>query len=147
MRTFILNKSSKNKKGITLTETLFSVLIISMVLVGVIFIFVQTLEISKRIDCEYTAAHLAKSRIERARNIIGASGFDSLQDLAETDTIIDADGVPDPDGAFKRSTVVTTNYGGDAKLSKVDVSILYKHKGDWKDEAAVTVTTVLVNVD
>lgn len=137
---------SNKTKGVTLVETLFSSAIIALVIVSVLVIFAQTLDISKRVDCEYAAMNLAKNRLERARAIIGTSGFDSLPDLSETDTEIDIDSDDVPD--FKRSTTVTTSYGtpGDPNLTEVEVAVTYKYMNEWKGNAAITVTTVFVDM-
>ena len=138
---------NKNKKGITLTEVLFSAGIIALVASGILVVFVQTIDISKRINYEYTATNLAKSRVERARTIIATNGFDSLSDLTESDTIIDSEGSPDQNGEFNRSTTVATNYGGDSRLAQIDVTIIYAYQGEWKTGAAITMTTVFSSIE
>jgi len=108
--------------------------------------FVNTISISGRINSDYAATHLAKARIERARTVMATNGFNALTDLDETDTIIDSDGVSDPDGVFKRSTKVLPNYGGNVRLTRVDALLTYAHRGQWKDNAAITMTTVFTDV-
>ncbi|MEE9500217.1 MAG: hypothetical protein V3V42_02865 [Candidatus Omnitrophota bacterium] len=137
----------KRKDGVTLVETLFSAVILVLVVAGVLVIFVRTVDISKRIDKEYVATNLAKSRVERARTTKVTHGFDSLVDLNETDVIIDSDGVSDLDGEYKRSTTVTTNYNGNARLTKIEVTIVYKYRNEWKDSIAIVMTTVLTDLD
>jgi type II secretory pathway pseudopilin PulG len=131
------------KKGATLVEVLFSALILTIVLVGVLFIFTQTYDMSKRIDCEYTATNLAKARIERAKTIMESSGFDSLPDLNETDTIIDSSGGSDSDGEFKRSTTVTVL---DSNRTEFEVEVIYKYNGEWKDGSAITIATLFTTI-
>src|SRR4030042_2537684 len=119
---YILNRISRkscvkippagNSRAITLVETLFSVVIVSLVMVSVISVFVHTVDLSRRIDYEYTATNLAKNRIERARSYISTHGFNTLPDLVETDTVVDSNGVSDLNGDLKRTTAVTTSYGG-----------------------------------
>ena len=146
LRMYILN-SCKRKDGVTLVETLFSAVILVLVVAGVLVIFVRTVDISKRIDKEYVATNLAKSRVERARTIKVTHGFASLVDLNETDVIIGSDGVSDQDGEYKRSTTVTTNYNGNARLTKIEVAIVYKYRNEWKDSIAIVMTTVLTDLD
>ena len=138
LKTYILTR-----KGATLVEVLFSALILTIVLVGVLFIFTQTYDMSKRIDYEYVATNLAKDRIERAKTIMESSGFDFLPELDETDTTVDASGGSDPDGDFKRSTTVTII---DEKRTKFEVVVVYKYGGEWKDGSAITVTTMFTTV-
>ncbi len=137
----------KRKDGVTLVETLFSAVILVLVVAGVLVIFVRTVDISKRIDKEYVATNLAKNRIERARTTKITHGFDSLTDLGETDTIVGSDGVPSPSGEYKRSTTVSTNYKGKTSLTKMDVTLVYKYRNEWKDSIPVTMTTVLTDLD
>ena len=143
LKKYILNRK---RTGFTLAGILFSAAIITFVLVGVLLMFVNTISISGRINSDYAATHLAKARIERARTVMATNGFNALTDLDETDTIIDSDGVSDPDGVFKRSTKVLPNYGGNVRLTRVDVLLTYAHRGQWKDNAAITMTTVFTDV-
>lgn len=136
-----------NETGVTLTETLFSVLIISFVLVGILVIFVHTVDISRRIDKEYVAENLAKNRLERAESIKATSGFDSLAALGEADTMIDIDEPSDGVDDFRRSTKVTTNYNGSPKLTKIDVSVVYKYRDAWKEDAGVVMTAIFADVE
>ena len=137
----------RKPKGATLTEVLFSAVIISLVMVSIVLIFVQTVDISKRIDYEYTATNLAKNRLERARTLITTSGFDFLSDLGETDTVIDEDGAADTEGDFKRSTLVSTNYSGDARQTYIATSVIYKYKNEWRGNAVTTMVTIFTNPD
>jgi prepilin-type N-terminal cleavage/methylation domain-containing protein len=135
-----------NKRGVTLVEILISAAILSLVMVGIILTLAQTVDISKRINFEYTALNLAKSRIEQARRLIGTNGFDSLVDLDETDTVLDEEGVGDENGDFRRSTSVTASYGGDPNITMIDVSVEYKYRGLWKENAAVNLATLLTDI-
>ena len=138
--------SNKKTKGITLAEVLFSVAIMALVVTGVLVVFVQTVDMSKRINYDYTAVNIAKSRIERARTVMATRGFASLTDLAETDTILDQSGSPASDGDFKRSTIIATNYDGNSRMTQIDVKVTYKYRGEWKDSAAVEIPTVFANI-
>ena len=138
--------SKKINHGFTLVETLVAVSIATMVLVAIIAVFVTTIDISRRINYEYTAMNIAKSRIERARNVMETSGFDSLPDLAETDSIVDSGGSSDQGGDFKRTTTVATTYDGDARLTQVTATVIYKYRDEWKNNAVTTLTTVFANI-
>jgi len=133
--------------GVTLIETLFSALILALVVACVLVIFVRTVDMSKRIDKEYVATNLAKSRLERARSAEVSHGFSSLVDLDETDTMIDIDEPPDGVDDFKRSTTVTANHNGDARLTKIEVTVVYRYQEVWKDSIPVVLTMVLTDLD
>ncbi len=137
-----------NKNGITLVEVLFSAAIITLIMVGVIVIFIQAADLSQRVDFEYAATTLSKNKLERARTLITTGGFSSLtgSNFDETDTVVDSDGVPDANGDFKRTTTVTTSYSGTSVLTRVAVSVVYKYRGTWKTDIAVTATTVFADI-
>jgi len=139
--------SNKKTKGITLAEVLFSAAIMALVVTGVLVVFVQAVDMSKRINYEYNATNIAKSRMERARSIKATNGFCFLSDLGEIDTAVNSSGASEATGNFKRTTAVTANYNGDSRLTLVNVSVVYKYKGEWKDGIAVEVATVFTNVE
>lgn len=114
-------KFLKNKNSATIAEVIVSVLIISITVVGVLNLFVQNISSGDAINYIYTATNLAKSRIERLRFV----DFSLLGSAVEVDTYLDKYGNPDPDGEFRRSTSITSNYGGDSKLAYVDVTVYY----------------------
>ena len=133
--------------GVTLTEVLISAGIITIVIVGVLLVFVQTVDLSKRINFEYTATNLAKSRLERIRAVFETSGFDSIVDSEETDTLINGDGISDPNGNFRRSTIVNENYNGDTRQTAVEVRLTYRYRGEWKVSATVVMDTIFVDME
>lgn len=137
---------SNKIKGVTLTEVVFSSAIIALVMVSVIVIFVQVIGISKRVTCDYTATNLAKSRLERARRIIDTRGFDFLTDLTESDRVLNADGTPDEDGEFIRTTTITHPYNGKERLAHIFVSVYYTFKGK-KSNTPVVMTTIFADID
>ena len=132
-----------SNKGATLVEVLVSALILTLAVSGILFIFVQTLDMSKRVDHEYTAINLAKARMERATATIESSGFDSLPTLIETDVVIDESGGSDPEGEYKRSTTVTVL---GANRTEFEVEVVYEYRGDWKDDTSTVLTTVFTSV-
>jgi len=137
--------NSKNKKGITLVEVLFSAVILALVFVAMLGIFVQTIDISKRINYEYTATNLAKNHLERAYTMIGTGAFGSLSDLSETDQLLNDRGGSDAGTNldYKRSTTVTVL---DAYTTEIEVSVTYKYRGAWRESAPVVITTVFTSI-
>lgn len=135
------------KRGVTLAEILFSAAIISLVVTCVLFVFVQTVDMSRRIGFEYAGTNIAKDRIERARSVIESNGFDSLGDLEETDSLVNPDGATDPEGEYKRSTQVSTSHLGNERLTKVEVQVVYRYRGEWKIQIPITMTTVFNNIE
>lgn len=146
----IFNNKQNRKTGLSLVEALFSIGIISFVLIAILMTFVYTVDLSKRIDYDYSATNIAKSRLERIRSIVdmGVGGsvylVESLADLNGTD-ITDWDGNPEIDGDFKRITTISSY--GDPSLAKAEVTVIYKYKGVWREEAGTTLVTVFNDIE
>ena len=142
---FISNKK-KSSKAITLAETLISAAIIILISTGVIALFMQVVSMSRKINYEYIATHIAKSRIERARSIIKSGGFGNLPELEEDSVIVDSAGVPDPDGSFIRDTDIEENYTGDSRLTRIEVNVWYVFKGK-KSKNPIVMTTIFNDIE
>jgi len=134
---------TSNKRGVTLVEVLFSALVLAVAVMGILVLFTQTIGIAKRIDYEYKAVNIAKARMERARSAIETSGFDSLIELGETETLLDSDGVSDPEGDYKRTTVVTEI---DDNRTEFEVTVVYRYRDEWRENDAVKISTLLTDI-
>ncbi len=115
----------RSRRGATLVEVMASIAIFSVALVSLLSVLVSNVKMAKQSDYAYIAYNLAKNHLETLR----AMNFTDLSAAAESATVLDDEGVPDPDGTFTRSTTVTTPYNADAKLAKVTVSVLYTING------------------
>lgn len=139
-----------DKKGVTLVEIMFSAVVIALVMIGVLTILAHTVSMSKRVDLQYASINIAKSRLERAREIVeeGNVAFALLSTMNETGpgTVVNTDGIADGNGDFQRTTTVTTPFGGDSRLAEVSITVVYKYLGQWRSAAGITVTTVLTSV-
>lgn len=144
---FTERKRLAGSSGMTLTEVLISMAVCAFFVSSVILSFSVMTGISKRTGSLYSATNIAKSRLERARVIMDTNGFSSLSALSETDTIVDGDGISDTDGDYKRTTTVTENHEGSARLTRVDITVLYKYRKLWNTKAPTTLTTVFVNTE
>ena len=139
--------TSNDRKGFTLVELLFSVIVMSLVVTGILAIFVQTTEMSRRINYDYTATILAKSRLEWIKGYIKSHGFDSLTqaNIGEDEARVDKNGVPEEGGLFARTTTVEASYAGDTTLTKVTVDVYYYYKGT-QVASPITMQTVFVDI-
>lgn len=137
-----------NKKGITLIEVMASGLIIAIVIASTLLMFVHTIDMSKRITYEHQAFNLAKSKIEDIRMMVATSGFDTCTaaNYDESDAVIDSKGLQNASGDFRRSTTVNVSWGGNARLTEVEVEISYRYRGEWKTAAAIEVVTLIVDI-
>lgn len=128
-----------DKRGISLVEVAIAIMVSSMVIVGILALYYQSVRGIKQMNQVFVASNLAKSRLERLNNF----EFNSLPLAEETDTPIDKEGNPDLNGDFKRNTSVTSNYNGRANLTQVTVTVDYKIKGEFSGKP-VPLTTVYV---
>ena len=131
-------KLLKNNHGMSLVETMMAILLFGIVLVGLLEVCAKSMLMAKRSDFSYKAYNLAKNRLETLKTI----SFGNLSASAETDTVLDADGVPDTDGIFKRNTTVSTSYNGDTHLTSVLVTVDYKINNSFVNKP-ITLQTVI----
>jgi prepilin-type N-terminal cleavage/methylation domain-containing protein len=109
-----------NKKGMTLVEVVVSVVILAVVVVSIVAALTQSSVSSRRLDMIYTANNLAKKHMDELKRF----GFsDVVENAAETDLSINADGDFDSDGDYLRTTEITENYDGNSYLAKVKISV------------------------
>lgn len=137
----IRDSMSINSKGVTIIELMVSVLIFGIGIAAIFSVCTQSVGMARKSDAAYTAYNLAKNRIETLRSV----AFSDLSSAAETSTLLDAAGTPDPDGTFKRSTTVTTNYQGDANLISVDVTVSYQVRGEQSPNPLEMATVLYKN--
>ncbi len=107
----------------TITEVVIATFLILGVLSSAYLLIVKATELSRSARRHYVAISLAKNRVERARNFLYAD----LKLLAETDLTVDENGNPDPNGGYRRTTIVDTNYaaahGLPSDLTEVVVTV------------------------
>ncbi len=106
--------------GMTLVEVMVAMALLAVFTTAALGALIQVARASEDVRLRTTAAALAWSRVERARNM----DFDEIDNLVEAlpGSIIDAIGLPDIDGAFRRRTSVNTITNGfPMKHVRVDV--------------------------
>lgn len=129
-------KRQAEVKGITLLDAMVSILIFSIVIVGVLVLFAQGQRAALEAKCVYTAANLAKNRLERLKTV----SYELLADANETDVRLDENGIPGDSGMFVRNTSVNTAYvaSGEASasgmLTGVTVEVDYYLRGERKNK-------------
>jgi len=100
-------------------EIMVASLILALAMGGFYQVISMTSRTRKKAYNQYIAVVMANNRIERAKNMRMAD----LPMLAETDTTVDPLGVPDPNGTFVRSTQILPNQNGDARLTRIIVTV------------------------
>lgn len=119
-------KLLKTQRAMTLIEIMVSILLITLMIGTVLGLLMQNMKMGGAIDYNYAAVNIAKSRIDRIRELRRDQGFSNLSAAAETSTTVDRNGLSDASGDFTRTTVITTNFGSNPNLTEVEVSVSYK---------------------
>lgn len=133
-----IRKISRSKKGISLVETMVAILVFGIVLVTMLEVTVQSMTVGKRADLSYNAYSIAKNHIESLKTL----PFADAANAAESEVRLNALGVPDLEGPFKRTTAVTANYSGDSNLVSITVSVDYMVKHTFTNKP-VSLSTVI----
>lgn len=128
------------QKGATLVELMISVVIFAITIVAFIDVISQSRSMAKREELGFTAYNLAKNKIETLKSI----SFADLSTAAESLTVINNTGTPDPVGNYKRTTTVTTSYTGDSNLTQITVQVYYLIRGAT-NTSPLEMTTVIYN--
>lgn len=97
-----MKKIHKNR-GLTLVESIVAICIFGIAIAGMCALVVSARELSNRARLHYTAINIAKNRLEKARTL----NFSMLDLFQENGVVVDYNGNPDSNGAFKRSTVIS----------------------------------------
>jgi hypothetical protein len=123
-----MNKTLTGRRlrhGMTLTEVVVATFLILLVLSSSYVLIIKSSELSRSSRRHYIAISVAKNRLERARNFL----YNDLKLMAETNLTVNDNGNPDPDGRFRRTTIVNTNYAPGLTEVTVDVKIRNPHTG------------------
>ncbi len=133
------NASAMNKKnGTTLTETMMAVGFVAFCIGSILAVIIQSVDLRQSTENISIAVDIARSRIERIREVREEQGYGTLSTLVESDTLVDNLGQDDPNGNFKRTTAVDTNYGtAGYPLTKVTVTVQYKRRSVFSPIAGV----------
>ena len=132
---------ASGKQGFTLIEVMCAIVIFMIGAAAITSACVQTVTLAKRAGAIYTAYNLAKNHVETLKTI----SYDDLPEADEEDTVINSDGVGDAEGTYIRTTVVTPDYGGDDRITYVQVEVDLKFQGAQKF-VPMTLTTLIYDV-
>lgn len=92
-----------SRDGLTLIEVAVAMFCFGIAISGMCLLTIATKESNDLARDHYVAVNLAKNRLERSHSY----GFDQLGLFAESDVIVDESGRPDPNGHYRRSTIVS----------------------------------------
>lgn len=114
------------RRGFTLVETVVTITLIAMIMGSAIKLISVATKVTRAARNRYIAATIAKNRLERARNF----QYGDLHLMAENGVVVNENGVPNPNGWFKRYTAVNTNYVeamSGSVVTKITVTIKMKN--------------------
>ena len=131
----------KNKKGLTLVEVIVASALITLAVGGIIGVLIQNASTGQSIDYTYVATNLAKSRIERLREVRRDKGYTELATCQESNVSINRKGVPDSNGNFERTTTIDTTTHGPG-LTGVTVTVSYKRGGTLMPVSVTLITLI-----
>jgi type II secretory pathway pseudopilin PulG len=114
-----LKKFFHNTRGMTLVEVIVAAALVTVIILSLVATVLQSSVFAKRIDQNYTATYIAQRRIDLLKRL----GFDQVSAAEETDVRVDVSGNMSSSGIYARTTEVDTNYGGNASLAKVKVTV------------------------
>lgn len=94
----------RNHAGITMVETVVALSVFAIFTTGACKLLLSHRKVSDMARAHYTAINIAKNRLELVRT------FDFLQvdEFVEDKVMVDASGVPDAGGYYRRSTEIST---------------------------------------
>ena len=95
---------SRSRAGISVLEALVALTIFAVFATGACKILVAHREILDMARDHYTAANIAKNRMEMVRTL----DFPQIPQLNEDPIQVDASGIASKDGHFRRKTTITT---------------------------------------
>jgi type II secretory pathway pseudopilin PulG len=125
------------QSGITIVEVLVAMLVFGIAIGGFASLALTMKQAGDGARDHYQAVHMAKNRLERARNV----QFELLPMLSEDDVLVGSDGNPDPNGFFRRSTIVS-NVAPD--LYEISCTIEIKNRLSLQFEPALQSVKTLI---
>lgn len=128
------------RRGISLVEVVTAIALIALSVGGIISLLVQNMGLGQSIDYTYVATNLARSRIERIKTFARDMGYTALPESAESNTVIDRNGVPTTNGDFKRTTLIDDTYA--TGITKVTVRVYYKIRNAFTSQPVELVTLI-----
>lgn len=133
-----MHKRLSNARGSTLIEVMGTVMIFMIGISALLGVFYASAGMAKRAEYAYTAYNIAKNHVEDLK----AYSYTDLAVANETSSVVDQNGVADPNGQYIRTTTITSNYSGDAALTQVDVKVWYVLR-NVQSSSPMQLTTVI----
>jgi len=114
----------------TLVEVVIAIAVLALVMAGSYALVSRSAALSRAARNHYVATMIAFNRLERAKNF----EYDDLPLMAESEVLVNDNGVPDTEGDFRRTTTVNTNYAPNLTKIEVKVDIRNMRSGNFEGE-------------
>lgn len=95
--------NGRNRAGVALVEALVAIMLFAIFITGAGKLLLSHRKISDMARAHYTAANIAKNRLELVRSF----EFDERPDFLENNVVVNMSGLPDSTGHYRRSTTIT----------------------------------------
>jgi len=92
-----------SRAGMSLVETLVALGIFALFITGSVKLLMAHRELGDMARAHYTAINIAKNRMEVMRTL----GFGQADDFLEEKMLVDASGLPDAEGGYRRTTQIS----------------------------------------
>ncbi len=125
--------------GFTFVEVVVAMGLLALVLAGCFGLMMATMRVRQASHDYYAAIMIANNRLERAKTVT----FDNIPLLAESEVNVDEVGTPTVEGTFMRSTEIETGWAGDARLTRVTVTVSPPMRGRSGTRTEASVSTLI----
>lgn len=112
-------KKGKNRAGVALIEALVAITIFAIFITGAGKLLLAHRKISDMARMHYTAANVAKNRLELIRSF----DFDERDEFMENNVVVNMSGLQDDAGHYRRSTTIVNTSSNICEMT-VSVEIL-----------------------
>jgi len=118
---------TQRKKGFTLVEMMVASFVLAIFIAGSYALVSGSLWMNQTSRDHYVALNLASSRLERTRTLLYAD----YSKVAENQLVMNANGTPNANGQYRRTTTVNSNYGANLTEISVKVDIRNRKSGQF----------------
>jgi hypothetical protein len=99
--------------GSSIVESLMALIVFALFIAGASRMMVNHRQMSDMARGHYTAVNIAKNRLELVRSF----QFGQVSNFLENKVLVDASGLPDPEGSYRRTTEVASQSGNLLELA------------------------------
>jgi type II secretory pathway pseudopilin PulG len=96
-------RNEKNRAGMTIVETMVALVVLAVFITGTCNLLMSYRKMSDMARGHYTAINIAKNRMELVRTF----DYGQLNNFIEDDVIVDASGLADAEGLYRRTTEIS----------------------------------------